>query len=345
MSIRATLALLLSLALSAPLASSEPAFPGATWELPGENLPAGWSAERLRIAEARFHETRPTGVMVVHDGRVVAAWGDVARTVNVYSVRKSVLSALYGIAVAEGRIDLNWTLADLGIQDNEPRLTTAEQQATIRDLLMSRSGVYHGAAYEALDTAAARPLRGIHPPGTFWYYNEWDFNALGTIYSRLTKENIFEAVDKRIARPIGMEDYEGWRDGRLTYESVSQHPAYVMLFSARDLARLGLLYLTDGFWAGRQVVPSSWVKESTRRWSAASHGMGYGYMWWESPANLGLGGAGFAALGARGQAVAVIPSKRLVVAQTADRHDGLVELTGAHFFQLLRLIVAAHTGE
>ena len=45
--------------------------------------------------------------MVVHDGRVVAAWGDVARTVNVASVRKSVLSALYGIAVAEGRIDLD----------------------------------------------------------------------------------------------------------------------------------------------------------------------------------------------------------------------------------------------
>lgn len=60
--------------------------------------------------------------MVVHDGRVVAVWGDVARTVNVAPVRKSVLSALYGIAVAEGRIDLTRTLAELAIQDNEPRL-------------------------------------------------------------------------------------------------------------------------------------------------------------------------------------------------------------------------------
>jgi CubicO group peptidase (beta-lactamase class C family) len=341
---RAALALLLAI-VSAPLAAGEAVFPGKTWEMPGPNPPAGWSAERLRIAEARFHATRPTAVMVVHNGRVVAAWGDVARTVNVASVRKSVLSALYGIAVAEGRIDLKRTLADLGIQDNEPLLTSAEQEATVRDLLMSRSGVYHGAAYETRDMGAARPPRGSHPPGAFWYYNNWDFNALGTIYTRLTRETIFEAVEKRLARPIGMEDYEGWRDGRLTYESVSQHPAYVMLFSARDLARFGLLYLNDGAWAGRRVVPSSWVKESTKRWSDASWGMGYGYMWWELPEALGLGGSGFAALGFRGQAVGVIPSKRLVVTQTADRHDSLVELNASHFFQLLRLIVAAHPGE
>lgn len=344
MSMRAALALLLAL-VATPLAAGEAVFPGKTWEMPGASPPAGWDAERLRVAEARFHATRPTAVMVVHDGRVVAAWGDVARTVNVASVRKSVLSALYGIAVAEGRIDLKRTLADLGIQDNEPRLTTAEREATVRDLLMSRSGVYHGASYEAPDMAAARPARGSHPPGAFWYYNNWDFNALGTIYSRLTGETIFEAVEKRIARPIGMEDYEGWRDGQLTYESVSQHPAYVMLFSARDLARLGLLFLNDGAWAGRQVVPSSWVKESTKRWSDASYGMGYGYMWWELPETLGLGGSGFAALGFRGQAVAVIPAKRLVVAQTADRHDGLVQLNASHLFGLVRLIVAAHPGE
>jgi CubicO group peptidase (beta-lactamase class C family) len=88
--------------------------------------------------------------------------------------------------------------------------------------------------------------------------------------------------------------------------------------STRDLARFGLLYLNEGVWAGNQAVPSSWVKDSTKRWSDASWGMGYGYMWWELPSDLGLGGAGFAALGFRGQAVAVIPSKRLVVAQTAD---------------------------
>ena len=259
MAARAALALLFAL-VSAPLSAGEPVFPGTTWEMPGETPPEGWDAERLRAAEARFQATKPTAVMVVHDGRVVAAWGDVARTVNVASVRKSVLSALYGIAVAEGRIDLTRTLAELAIQDNEPQLTAAERQATIRDLLMSRSGIYHGAAYETFDMARARPPRGSHAPGEFWYYNNWDFNALGTIYTRLTGEDIFEAVQRRIARPTGWEDYEGWRDGRLIYESVSQHPAYAMLLSTRDLARLGLLYLNDGMWAGQRIVPAAWVR-------------------------------------------------------------------------------------
>jgi CubicO group peptidase (beta-lactamase class C family) len=339
----AIVALMLSFAL-APLTAGERSFPGTTWDMPGKGLPEGWSAERLRIAETRVQTTRPTGVIVVHDGRVIAAWGEVARTVNIRSVRKSVLSALFGIEVAEGRIDPNRTLAELGIGDNAPSLTPAEQEATIRHLLMSRSGIYHGAIDDRYGFAP-RPERGSHPAGEFWYYNEWDFNALGTIYSRLTGSGIFEAFGRRIARPLGMEDYQANRDGRLVHDSVSEHPAYVMLLSARDLARLGLLYLNDGSWAGTQVVPSSWVKESTQRWSDTPLGLGYGYMWWEIPSGRGLAGGGFAALGLRGQALAVIPSKRLVVAQTADRSDGPVELTASHFFELLRLIVAASPNE
>ena len=67
-------------------------------------------------------------------------------------------------------------------------------------------------------------------------------------------------------------------------------------------------------------------------------------MWWELPAALGLGGSGFAAWGNRGQAVAVIPSRRLVVAQTADRTDGLIEISSSDFVDLLRLIVDAAPG-
>jgi len=72
---------------------------------------------------------------------------------------------------------------------------------------MSRSGIYHAAAYEAPDAKAKRPRRGSHPPGTFWYYNNWDFNVLGFIYQKLANNNIFQAFEKQIARPIGMEDF------------------------------------------------------------------------------------------------------------------------------------------
>ena len=82
-----------------------------------------------------------------------------------------------------------------------------------------------------------------------------------------------------------------------------------------------------------------------KRWSDASFGLGYGYMWWDLPSSLGLGGRGFAALGHDGQALAVIPSRRLVVVQTADRQDSLVELRSAYFIELLRLVVAASPSE
>jgi CubicO group peptidase (beta-lactamase class C family) len=334
--------------LAAPVIAGEPTFPGATWEAAREHPPSGWSAERLRLVEERLEAIKPTGVLVVHDGRVVLSWGDVARTVPVRSVTFSLLSALYGIGVAEGVIDLNRTLADLGIHDNEPRLTVEEREATIRDLLMSRSGIYHDAVsyHGAISEAQrdARPPRGSHAPGEFWFYNDWGFNALGTIYTRLTRENIFEAFDKRIARPIGMQDYQAERDGHFFHDPISLHPTYATFLSARDLARFGLLYLNGGIWAGKQVVPSDWVKESTKRWSDAWEGLGYGYMWWELPEALGLGGSGFAALGNQGQAVAVIPSKRLVVAHTADRTDSLFEFRSSHFIELLRLIVDAGPG-
>lgn len=145
--------------------------------------------------------------MVVQDGRVIASWGDVSRKVNVASVCKSLLSALYGIAVGERRIDLGSTLADFGIDDKCPALTATERRATIRDLLMARSGVYQVAAYETADIRHKRPERGSHAPGTFWFYNNWDFSAIGTIYRQQTGEDIFQSFSKRIALPVGMEDF------------------------------------------------------------------------------------------------------------------------------------------
>lgn len=82
--------------------------------------------------------------MKVQNGRMIARWGDTSRKVNMASVRKSLLSALYGIAIAEGRITLSSSLSELGIDDTAPRLTAEEKTATVRHLLMARSGVYQG---------------------------------------------------------------------------------------------------------------------------------------------------------------------------------------------------------
>ena len=100
-------------------------------------------------------------------------------------------------------------VGELGVDDNEPALTASEKRATVADLLKSRSGVYHPALYETPAMAAARPARGSHAPGSFWYYNNWDFNAAGEIYRRCTGRGIHEAFLEDIARPLGMLDYQG----------------------------------------------------------------------------------------------------------------------------------------
>ena len=70
------------------------------------------------------------------------------------------MNSLIGIAVADGKINLNDTLQKLGIDDKKPSLTDVEKQATVRDLLEARSGVYHAAAYETKGMAEQRPSRG-----------------------------------------------------------------------------------------------------------------------------------------------------------------------------------------
>ncbi|MBN7809011.1 serine hydrolase [Agrobacterium rosae] len=305
-----------------------------------EPASAGWSVENLKAAQDYAASLKPTAVMVVQDGKVIANWGEVSRKVNVASVRKSLLSALYGIAVAERRIDLGSPLADLGIDDKPPALTAAEKQATIRDLLMARSGIYHPAAYETADIRQKRPERGSHAPGAFWFYNNWDFNALGTIYRRQTGEDIFQSFAKRIALPVGMQDFSA-RDGRYVSEQHSIHPAYPFRLSARDAARFGQLYLDGGRWNGRQVIPASWVKASTMAYSATDRGsMGYGYLWWTlNPDVFGPGAA--LASGYGGQAIAIVPAKHLVVVQTVDPDQNAKGVRTSHFVKLLQQLATA----
>ena len=322
-----TAAALLAFAVSAAARAEPPSriaehYPGAAFETTTPEA-AGWSAEKLAEAKSWSQQIAPSAaVMIVQHGLVVAQWGDVAIKSNLHSVRKSLLSALIGIAVDEHRIDLDATIESLGIDDNAPSLTPTEKTATVGDLLKARSGIYHAALYETPGMARRRPARGSHPPGTFWYYNNWDFNALGTIYERATGDWIFAAFQGRIARPIGMQDYQPG-DGEYFRGAASDHPAYPIRMSARDLARFALLYLHDGRWDGRQIVPSAWVRESTQSYSDAfpdqGRGYGYGYLWWIGfPDNNGaptvkVPPGTFAAMGAEGQYAFVIPSYDIVI--------------------------------
>lgn len=317
---RDVLAALLIVAGRPALAAAGP-WPDAAWE-PVTPEQAGWAPAPLAEARAYGQRAGTASCMILHQGRLVDSWGDVSRRLQLYSVRKSLLSALIGIAVGEGRIDLDATMAMLGIDDVAPSLTEVEKQATVRQLLQARSGVYHAALYETEGMRRRRPVRGSHPPGSFWYYNNWDFNVLGTIYERATGTSIFDAFQRQIAAPLGMQDYRP-SDGRHLHGEGSQHAAYPFRMSARDLARFGLLYLRGGLWRDRQVVPAAWVRESTTGWSETYLGSGYGYLWWTGfpdrrVAIMNLAPGGFWADGSQGQFIIVDPAHDLVIVHQTD---------------------------
>lgn len=216
--------------------------------------------------------------MVVFRGHVILACGDVNRKFEAHSVRKSLVSGLYGTAVARGEIDLEDSLADLSV-DEPTSLTASERSATLRQVISARSGVYLPAAYGASQDRS-RPARGSHPPGTHWFYNNWDFNVAGVIFERATREDLYDTFTRRIAKPLGMEDWQP-ADGFRVYEPTkSRHPAHTFRISTRDLARFGQLYLQEGQWAGQRILSADWVKDSTRPHTDDGDGTGYGYMWW-----------------------------------------------------------------
>jgi CubicO group peptidase (beta-lactamase class C family) len=342
-------------------------FPGKSWGQISSLEKAGWSKERLAAAHeySNADSIHTSAVMIVQDGKVVDEWGDIDKKITSYSVRKSLLSALYGIYSAEGVIDINQTLEQLGIDDSPDPLTKEEKQARIVDLLRARSGVYHPAHMETESMKKNRPARGSHAPGTFWYYNNWDFNVLGTIFEKKTGLKIGEAFYQRIAKPIGMQDFNP-EDVYYIGGPDSVHPAYPFEMTARDMARFGLLYLRHGRWNGKQIVPEAWVEKSTHASEMVkANGTdvgGYEYLWWVDYGGVhfpevSLPGI-FSARGAGAHYIFVIPTLDMVIVHRTDNEpavrdaksiaemsNGSIAEDRAQFGHLLKLILDAQSGQ
>lgn len=323
-------------------------FPGKSWETlsDAEAAAAGWSREKLAAARAHAETLNTEAVMLVTRGKVLDAWGPVDRKFNVHSIRKSFLSALCGIQVSAGRLRLDATMKELGIDDNEPSLTEVEKRATVHDLLKARSGVYHPALYETAGMKAARPPRHSHEPGTFWYYNNWDFNALGAIYEQECGAGIYEDYQRLIAEPLSMEDYEV-ADGKYVTGEDSIHRAYPFRMTARDMARFGLLFLRGGQWNGRQVVPADWVRDSVIAYSDSGTRGGYGYLWWIEKSGVHLPGVtlpagSYSARGAGGHYILNIPALDLVVVHRVNTDISGRQVAAGEFGELVRLILDAY---
>jgi CubicO group peptidase (beta-lactamase class C family) len=196
------------------------------------------------------------------------------------------------------------------------------------DLIAARSGVYHPASSGG-DSLEFAPKRGSQKPGSYWLYNNGDFNAAGAVFERMTDKDIYDALRDDLAIPIGMQDFNREQHKKDENPERSQYPSYPMWLSPRDMARLGYLMLHKGRWQDRQLIPAEWVRRSTRVTthisethpeSRLSGPFGYGDLWWVWDGAFAASpykGA-YTASGTHGQRITVLPKLDMVVVHKAS---------------------------
>ena len=277
----------------------------------------------MQKIKGHFNKMRGRSLVVLRNGKPVIELGKINSIFNIASIRKTLLSALYGIYVEEGIVHLRSTLKELEINDNSPELTEEELDATVEDLLKMKSGVYHPANYETDSTKEDRPKRHSHKHGEYYYYNNWDANVLGTVFSKLTDEGVFESFKKNIGDKLGLMDFDINQCEYKEPDLNSIHRAYLFKLSSRDLAKFGNLYAYNGIINGEQIIPEGWMKESTAIYSEEKDGRGVGFYWYVSNKGQLFGeynypndAIGFS--GYPGHFLLAIPSEKLVVVYEHD---------------------------
>lgn len=282
---------------------------------------------------------------------------------TVFSVTKSVTSALVGAAIADGLIrdvddPLTRYLPEFAARD--PRFA----QIRLRHLLTMSSGLrYVDVPFFNGDNIKARFYPDVRrlaltetavseAPGARFVYSDYAPLLLGLVLERVTGRPVSEYLQQRLWTAIGMEYAGAW--------SVDREGAGLekmdggLAARAIDLAKLGRLYLNEGRWGARQVLPAEWVADSTREHRAvdydrfypshpafASHQGYYGYMWWGR--RRAADDADFYASGHLGQFVYVSPRARMIIVRTGDR-NGLPPLRWIEAFSAIAggRVVTAH---
>lgn len=248
-----------------------------------------------------------TSVLVARHGRLVIEryYHGVGATdsLPVFSITKSVVSALVGIALAEGRL----SGTDERLADALPGVT--KRPLTIGQLLSMTAGFGRQLSFGSSDPTvlANRPL--ANPPGTAFVYDSGSADLLASVLARVTGKTAAEYARRKLFGPLGVGD-ASWP---------GSHGGSGLVLRPRALLAFGQLYLDGGTWRGRRILPANWVRVSTRAHVDVPPGQGvtdaYGYGWWVQRSG---GLRFFAAHGYLGQILAVFPHLDEVVLVSAS---------------------------
>ncbi|MFY0630823.1 MAG: serine hydrolase [Flavobacteriaceae bacterium] len=270
-----------------------------------------------------------------------------------WSVTKSFVSALVGIALEEGHIK---SIDDVAVDYVSELKGTAYEQVSIKNLLQMSSGIRWNEDYSDFDSdinrfgrtlalgysfeSFVKTLERDREQGTYNLYNSSDTQVLGMIISRATGITLSDYLEAKIWKPIGMENKAYW----VVDDHGDEFAAAGLNASLRDYARFGKLYLNKGKYNGQQIVPEKWVENSLT--PDAPHLMpgenyfGYGYQWWIPKTKQNE----FLAIGVYNQFIYVNPTENVIIVKssayssygTGNREDNY---TDHETMELFRAIV------
>lgn len=303
----------------------------------------GMKEEQERRLEQRLCQEPGgiAGLVIRKDGEVRWEWYrdgfSAVDCAHVYSVTKSVISVLIGIALAEGRIrSIDQKVLSFFPDYTPKRGEKTIQNITLRNLLtMTAPYKYKSAPYTKYFSSAVWVktaldlLGGKGQIGDFRYTPVIGPDILSGVLQSATGQTVLAYATEKLFAPLGFSPKRRYtfpdKDAQLAWYKKERYSGewiadqtglntagWGLTLTAGEMARLGQLCLDGGVWQGRRLIPAEWVNQSTTvqsRWAQA--GLGYGYLWWIPEEHC------FAALGDGGNAIYVNKAKRLVVSVAA----------------------------
>lgn len=284
---------------------------------PGES---GLRAEALSKLESTLAKRKFKTVVVARGGKIAWEWHESGRDAigPLFSCTKSVLSALIGIAISEGKLaGINRQIAEcLPSSSYRPE----HEAITLAHLLTMTAGIDwpdFDKPYRELRAAAdpvayvlGRPL--VHPPGRAFAYNSGGSHLLSAALTAATGQTALDYARDKLFLPLG------FRGAKWTERGGVNEGGTGLQLHAHDLVKFGQLFLQEGRWEGRRLLPAEWIARSTEahhrgllHYTPPIYGS-YGYHWWNSPAvHNGVFDCCFA-FGHGGQYTLIAPGEELV---------------------------------
>ena len=283
-------------------AAPDMVFPSADWEAATPES-QGVDPERLAAAVDYLERNSPRDgvkeLVIVRSGRLIHQGSDIDKVHGVWSITKAFTSLVLGLLIDDGKITL-----DTPAKDVLPELADTYSTVTMRHFTSMTSGYravgdeprgtyLHGPSDTPFEPS---PTPLFAPPGSKYAYWDSAMNQFANVLTRIAGEPIEEYFQRRVAEPIGMNrEHWDWGDfgevEGIVVNGGSGNSNRQMFVSARQLARLGHLFLNRGEWNGRRLASTAWIDESVKVQVPVDTPLGhpesgidgrgtYGYNWW-----------------------------------------------------------------